>query len=138
MARRHAPCFTSQASTRDGQEGRSLYVDQLCWSAIHYSFSHSTRFREMAPSVSDKGIPSCRRVSDQKLIIPHASKKILTDRPSSRARQMRLPTSFTPVLTHRPNHPMPRRPRSLLTPVPARPPSPDAGDMTDAAEERPT
>ena len=50
----------------------------------------------------------------------------------SRARQMRLPTSYKPVLAHRPNPPAPR-PRTLLPSSPAaRPPSPDeAGAQAD-------
>ena len=54
----------------------------------------------------------------------------------SRARQMRLPTSYKPVLAHRPNLPPPR-PRTLLPSSPARPPSPD-GAGAPADHGRPT
>jgi hypothetical protein len=41
---------------------------------IAFYLFFSTRSREMAPNVSNKGSPSCRRVSDQKkLFAPHRS-----------------------------------------------------------------
>ena len=55
----------------------------------------------------------------------------------SRARQMRLPTSYKPALTHRPN-PIPARPRNLLTSPPLRPPSPDDDAHAHAATTAPS
>ena len=92
-------------------------------SLICASFFFSTRTREMAPNVPDKGSPSCRGVSDQKYFCSASADPPLPS--SSRARQMRLPTSYKPALTHRSN-PMPPRPRSLLMSTPVHPPSPDA------------
>jgi hypothetical protein len=55
----------------------------------------------------------------------------------SRARQMRLPTSYKPVLAHRPN-PLPPRPRNLLPSSPARPASPDEEARAQPDHGRPT
>ncbi|KAH9001065.1 hypothetical protein EDB92DRAFT_1811986 [Lactarius akahatsu] len=89
------------------------------------------------------------RETDKKAVLSRALEKWLQMyrtkvalRAVARARQMRLPTSYKPALTHRSN-PMPPRPRNPLPATPVRPPSPDAvaaasADETDAIQERPT
>ncbi|KAI9446235.1 hypothetical protein H4582DRAFT_2069571 [Lactarius indigo] len=71
------------------------------------------------------------RETDKKAVLSRALDKWLQMyrtkvalRAVARARQMRLPTSYKPALTHRSN-PMPPRHRNQLPPTPVRPPSPD-------------
>ena len=123
------PCPAPYKLSWRARRTRKLYFVRRppCWSALHLSFAllffFSTRTREMAPNVPDKGSPSCRGVSDQKVFCSASADPPLPS--SSRARQMRLPTSYKPALTHRSN-PMPPRPRNLLMSTPVHPPSPDA------------
>jgi hypothetical protein len=104
--------------------------------------SHSALPRKVAASISDEGCSPCCRVSGRNNQFYHKNTDgVPLHHPHfRRARQMRLPTSYKPVLVHRPNS-LPPRPRNLLPPTPARrPPSPDAEEAAAQADHalRPT
>jgi hypothetical protein len=86
----------------------------------------------MVASVSDESSPPSSRVSGQtsKLVFGHKGANLLPF--YRRARQMRLPTSYTPALAHR-SKTVPPRPRSLLPSTSARPPPSD-----ETAADHPT
>lgn len=100
---------------------------------------HSARSREVVASLPNKGRPPRRRVSRRTSQFDRQNGNtdgVLHLVYLSRARQMRLPTAYKPVLAHRPNPPPPRH-RHLLPSSPARPSSPDeAGAQAD--HSRPT
>jgi hypothetical protein len=83
----------------------------------------------------DKGSPPCCRVSERH--VPGAESADWLPLPlHRRARQMRLPTSYQPALTHRMN-PLPSRPGGLLRATPVRPSSPpdDTAAVTDISDQ---
>ncbi len=101
---------------------------------MHSFHPHSARSREVAASLPNEGCPPRCRVSGRTSQFDRQNRNtdgVLHVVYLSRARQMRLPTSYKPAPAHRPN-PLPPRPRSLLPSSPARPPSPDeAGAQAD-------
>jgi len=91
---------------------------------------YSALFREVAASVSDEGSPPCRRVSGQRLASFPIIKALMPPL-SRRARQMRLPMSYKPGLTHR-SKTVPPRPRNLLPSMTTGPPPSDETAATAA------